>query len=308
MKNFGFIFECNEKKNWSVSHTQVPVALSLKDKIRIYYSTRDKYNISRISFIDVSAENPQKILYKHSKIILDVGRAGTFDEDGVMPTYALKMGKRFFLYYIGWSKRNTVPYQNSIGLAISNDGINFSKVSEGPLISWGIHDPFFTGTLGICKEGKKLRGYYLSCFDWIKNELNDKYEPLYHIKYTESIDGINWKREGKIALELAPNEGGIASAAVIRNKKGYLMLFSSRGKADYRKNSKESYKIFSAVSKNGVEFKRTEDRFPEANLIGKWNDQMQAYPYILNVNHRILVFYNGNDFGMGGIGYFVLKS
>jgi hypothetical protein len=35
---------------------------------------------------------------------------------------------------------------------------------------------------------------------------------------------------------------------------------------------------------------------------------MMAYPFVIDINHRKYMFYNGNGFGKSGIGYAVLEE
>ena len=130
---------------------------------RIYFGTRDEMNRNRIGYIEVEAGNPANVLYEHDAPVLDLGRLGTFDDCGVMPSWILNHDGKKYLYYIGWTVRTTIPYHNSIGLAISTDGgRSFERFSEGPLFGETYLEPFFTGTscvllkwdsgrIGICR-------------------------------------------------------------------------------------------------------------------------------------------------------------
>ena len=80
----GLIFECAGGFEWSRTHAQVPTALVLSDRIRLYYATRDDQSRSRTSFLDVDRSDPSKVLYVHSQPVLELGAPGTHDDDGVM--------------------------------------------------------------------------------------------------------------------------------------------------------------------------------------------------------------------------------
>ena len=59
----------------------------------------------------------------------------TFDEDGIMPNFCYWRENALFMQYGGWSLRNSVPYSNWLGLAVSYDkGESFSKVFENPIL------------------------------------------------------------------------------------------------------------------------------------------------------------------------------
>ena len=114
----GKIFNVDGIFDWNQSHAQVPVVDLLEDRIRIYYSTRDKSGRSNVSYIEVERDNPHNIIYKHLAPLFELGNIGAFDDSGIMPSSIITVGNKKYLYYIGWTTRGTVPFQNAIGLAI----------------------------------------------------------------------------------------------------------------------------------------------------------------------------------------------
>lgn len=70
----------------------------------------------------------------------------------------------------------------------------------------------------------------------------------YHIKYAESEDGINWKRDGKIAIDYKDKyEYAISVPRVIKENNIYKMWFSSRATKDI-----STYRIRYAESTDGI--------------------------------------------------------
>ena len=161
---------------------------------------------------------PEHILYKHNTYLFELGEPGAFDDCGVMPSSIVEHNGKKYLFYIGWTLKQTVPYHNSIGVAVSNDdGKTFTKMYNGSIMP-SIHtEPYFTGTSYVLIDQGLWRMWYLSCVKW---ELIDgQLEPFYHIKYAESNDGVNWKRNGMVAIDFKDKEeGGIVSASVIKRK------------------------------------------------------------------------------------------
>ena len=298
----GLIYKTSKEYYWNKSHAQVPIVDILNSDVwRIYYSTRDKNNKSCTSYIEVEANNPQNISYINNAPIIEKGSIGSFDDCGTMPASILKINNSIYLYYIGWSLGENVPYRNSIGLAISTDnGVSFKKYSKNPIIGVGEFDLSFTGTIYVFKE-EVYHGYYLSCNEWIYAD--NKQEPIYDIKYAKSKDGIYWERSGDIAIPLKKNEGGIVSASVIKYKNRYLMWYSYRKKIDYRNNKNNSYKIGFAKSKDLINWDRL-DKDSGISLSEKgWDSEMIAYPNVIESNGKLYMFYNGNGFGKSGFGY-----
>ncbi|GAB4249284.1 MAG: hypothetical protein Kow0079_01840 [Vicingaceae bacterium] len=298
----GLIFNVNSDFEWNHSHAQVPVVDILENKLRIYYSTRDKNNRSSISYIEVSKENPKEIIYIHNRPILPFGKLGTFDDCGLMPSSIINVNNKKFLYYIGWTTRGSVPYHNAVGLAISDDeGNSFKKIGEGPIITTNYKEPYFSGTSFVIKEDHIFRMYYLSCIKW--EVINNKPEPFYDIKLAESQNGIDWLQSGKTVIKLKNDEGGLVSASVIKIKKDYFMWFGKRGFKNYRTDINQSYKIGFAKSKNGIDWDRHDNLSGIELSENGWDSKMISYPYVIKLKNKLLMFYNGNGFGKSGFGY-----
>lgn len=302
----GRLFASRGLYTWNKTHAQLPVADIVDGKIiRIYYASRNSAGQSLTSYIEVDAECPSEILYEHNRPILELGKLGAFDESGIMPTCVVNIKDRKYLYYIGWSLKKTVPYQNSVGLAMSTDGgRSFKKFSDGPVVGINHIDPYFTGTFFVFNEKDYYRAYYLSCIKW--EILGGRPEPLYVLKYAESENGITWERTGKVAIGLAgQEEGGVVSAAVLRDGTRYKMWFGRRGKFDYRTNTNNAYRIGYAEAEDGLNWTRM-DALAGIDVSSEgWDSEMISYPYVLRVADRLYMFYNGNGFGKTGFGYAV---
>lgn len=302
----GFIYNVNGEFEWNRSHAQVPVVDILSDSLRIYYATRDAEGKSNISFIEVDKVNPQKIIYENKQPLFSFGNLGTFDDSGIMPSSIINVGKKKYLYYIGWTTRQTVPYQNAIGLAVSEDGgITFSKISEGPIISVNNIEPYFSGTSYVMFDSGVYKMWYLSCIKW--EVFEGKPEPIYNIKYAESIDGICWNQTGKVAIQLNDDEGGLVSASVIKRDGIYKMWFGKRKKSDYRTNTENTYRIGYAESIDGINWVRKDDCAGIDIATDGWDSEMISYPYVFKNDNDLVMLYNGNGFGKTGFGYAVWK-
>jgi hypothetical protein len=300
----GLIYKPSGDLSWARSYASVPTVDTAEPRHwRIYFGARDEMNRNRIGYIDVEPGNPSSVLYEHNAPVLDLGRLGTFDDCGVMPSWILDHDGKKYLYYIGWTVRATIPYHNSIGLAISTDGgDSFKKLSEGPLFGETYLEPFFTGTSCVLVEDGVWKNWYLSCTGWTK--VGDKVEPRYHIKYAESKDGINWDRRGIVAIDYKSHtEAGIVRATVLREKGVYRMWYSHRGGVDYRTNLQTSYRIGYADSEDGIKWRRMDDRAGIDVSSEGWDSEMIEYPHVILHGGMKYMFYNGNKFGHSGFGF-----
>ncbi len=305
----GLIYNVNKKYFWNQSHAQVPTVDIINNNIwRIYYASRDKDNRSYTSYIDVEAGKPENILYEHDKPILSIGKLGSFDDCGIMPSCIINNYKKKYFYYFGWNVRNTIPYHNSIGLALSEDnGNSFYKYSAGPLFERNYKEPYFSATPWIIKEENILRMWYLSGTGW--EIINGKPEAFYNIKYAESKDGINWERSGKVMIDFKnKKEGAISRPCMIKENDLYKMWYSYRSVIDYRTNKENSYRIGYAESEDGINWERMDNKTGIDISEDGWDSTMIEYTNIVSFNNSKYLFYNGNEFGETGFGYAVLEN
>lgn len=295
--------ECIQKDKFHYSHTQCPFYLNEDNEERIYFSSRDRDNISRIFYIKIITHD-QSINLIDKKIhgpIINKGEFKEFDSDGVMISWILKNDNDYMLYYVGWKITKKFPYQNSIGLSISKNGLNdFKKFSSKPIISKNKHDKFFTGTSCVIKFKNIFFNYYMSCNNWVTNPENSRKEPIYFLKVATSKDGINWDVINKVVIPLKKDWGGVSKASVINIQDKLHMWFSYRGKFDYRSDKNQSYKIGYATSINGYdwEIKDFKLHFHEDK---NGDDFMQAYPHVFKKGNKLFMLYNGNEFGKTGV-------
>jgi predicted GH43/DUF377 family glycosyl hydrolase len=309
-KKQGLIYRPTGEMEWSQSHAQVPVAdfLEAENRIRIYFSTRDAQGRSMPGVIEVDADEPSKILHIAKQPILGLGEIGTFDDCGVMPSWIVNHQGKKYLYYIGWNVRNTIAYHNSVGLAISKDGgKTFSRFSNGPLWDRNYREPHYSGTSCVLIENGIWRNYYLNCTEW--RIIDGRSEPRYHLKYAESKDGIEWHRQGVVAIDYASDEeAGLVKASVIRDGEIYKMWFAHRNFSNYRSDKQNSYRIGYAESGDGIKWERRDERAGIDIGPEPWDDFMITYPHVIDVKGKRLMFYNGNGFGQSGFGYAVLEG
>jgi hypothetical protein len=289
-------------KHWA----QLPVVdTSYEDFWRIFYSQRMD-NKSYPMFIDVKKDNPTEIINESQSPIIVLGELGTFDQAGVMPTEIINYNNKKYLYYIGWSNRKDVPYFNTIGLAISEDeGKTFKKFSTGPVFGSSYKEPGYTGTIKIMIENNIWRAWYLSCRKW--QEINGIVEPFYDIKYAESTNGIDWEPHNKTCIHMDEDFAGISQASVLKIENKYHMWFSARKKTDYRTNPNNSYRIYKAISHNGIDWEYDKTPSLDVSETG-WDSTMVEYPYVIFDKQSYYMFYTGNGFGKEGIGYAKIKK
>jgi len=283
---------------WMCSHAAVPIAEYIEgDIFRVYFSSRDSLNRSYTGFVIINIARPTEILEVSSCPVLSPGKLGEFDDSGAMAAWIAKVKDVNFLYYIGWNLGVTVPFRNSIGLAIGSTAGHYSRYASGPILDRSIQEPHFCGSCCVIPGHDHWRMWYLSCREWTL--VGGKPRHKYHIKYAESDDGINWRRDGMVAIDFSNDkEYAISRPSVIRDGDCWKMWYSFRG---------NSYRIGYAESENGRNWIRRDD-FSGINVSASgWDSEMIEYPFVFDHHGQRYMLYNGNDYGRTGFGLAVMK-
>ena len=302
----GHIFNPNGELKWSKEYAQIPRALILKDRVRVFYATRyyDQENapISQTSFVDLDRNDLSNILHIHNKPSLKLGGSNSFSEYGIHPTMLFPHNNSIYFFYQGWQRGKEYPYTTEIGIATSkNDGLTFSKKGEEAILKRTKHDPIFLNGVFILEKNQKFNMWYSSGKKWIKN--NGKYESVYLIKNAKSNDLINWEFNNEFCIETKLENECQNSATVIYLNNKYHMWFCYRPALDFR-NSSRGYRIGYAFSHDMKEWKRDDSKAGiDISQDESWDSQMICYPYVFTLDNKIIMLYCGNYFGKSGFGY-----
>jgi hypothetical protein len=307
-KKEGLIFETKGQQPWMVSHACVPTVHVLnEDTFRIFFAPRNAKGQSILTYFDVDAYNPKNVRYVHTEPCMPLGKLGTFDDGGIMPCCVVPTENGLYLYYVGWNPSGSVPYRNSIGLAVShNGGQTFERMFDGALVDRSRTEPYFTASPWIMREEEnKWHMWYASSTGFV--EVADKVEPLYIIKYAHSTNGVDWVRENHTCIQPKDQYEANARATVIKEDGLYKMWYCYRGSFDYR-DGPQAYRIGYAESPNARDWQRLDDQAGISYSKTGWDSTMQTYPCVVQHHSKKYLFYNGNGFGKTGIGYAVWEE
>jgi hypothetical protein len=262
--------------------------------------------MSRVAFIDLDIEEPSRILYLHDKPVVDWGEPGSFDEHGTMPNHVFRHESTVHLFYVGWSRRESVPYSNWMGLAISDDeGRCFRKAYRGPILD-RTQEEIYSATGLICVEHEeRWRGWYATGTRWL--QIDGRWEHTYELRTCASDNLRDWTRPNQpIFPNRLPNESNTRPTVLFLNGRWH-MWFCYRGTQDFRDGG-DSYRVGYAWSLNLDDWVREDERAGIAPSEDGWDATMIAYPCVIRVRDRILMFYSGNGFGRAGFGYAELEN
>jgi predicted GH43/DUF377 family glycosyl hydrolase len=303
----GRVFGPSADHGWMKSHAQVPTLLDLGDRLRVYFATRPRNDLSLTTFVDLDRDDPSRVIALHEEPILERGRPGTFDADGVMPGAVIHDGERILMYYSGWSRlRGSAPYNNATGIAASTDGgTTFSRLFEGPILDRSPEEPWSATSPAVLRTPNGWHMWYSSGTDWI--DVDGKLEHVYVLKAATSANGIHWVRENRQLLPLSHRDESQTRPTVLFAAGRWNMWFCYRGSRGFRESG-ETYRIGYAVSHDLHTWTRHDEQAGIDVSADGWDSQMICYPAAIDLGERTLLFYNGNGFGAQGFGYASLAT
>lgn len=298
-KKGGMVFGWKVPNSWWHSHTMAPSAIYWQGKVRIFFGAWDERGISRITYLDVDPYNPQCVLYVKEKApILDIGDDGMFDENGVFPAHAIVLDGRIYLYYTGFQKGHKILHYNFGGLAVSDDGEIFTRVSRSPVLDRQDEGLLVRAGQSVLKEGKLFRTVYSvgSRFVFV----GGKERPSYDICYQESESDRDFGKEGRVIVACDHAiEHGLGRPQII--KIGFkFFVFYTRRMIDMK------YFIGCAESSDCIDWFKVDDIFTDLkHSENDFDSEMIYFPSVIYIpdTNKYLLFYCGNEFGKTGIGY-----
>jgi hypothetical protein len=307
-KKLGRVFNPTEIKNesWMKEFAQAPSVLIFETIVRVYFSCRplpdeNGQYVSRLAYVDLNRNNLFEIVNICKNPILKLGELGTFDEFGTYPASVIRSGDDIRVYYAGWTRCESVPFNAAIGVAISYDnGETFTKLGNGPILSYTPDEPFVLGSPKIRKFNDLWYLWYAAGKKWIKN--NGKPEPVYKIRMASSKDGISWIKNGKDLIEnkLEENECQASPDVFFFNGR-YHMFFSYRYNLGF-KSKEKGYRIGYAFSDDLINWVRDDAKAGIDVSDEGWDSETISYPHIFELDESIYMLYQGNEIGRFGFG------
>tara|TARA_R100001126_G_scaffold38692_1_gene21458 strand:- start:2040 stop:2924 length:885 start_codon:yes stop_codon:yes gene_type:complete len=285
----GVIIEPQDNLWWMKTHAMLPTVEKVdQDLYKIFFSGRGIDNVSHIGYCLLKVKDNRLTVVKFSEEpVLSPGERGCFDDNGVTPSCLIDDK----MYYIGWNS-GTSTYRMSLVMGLANrSGENFVRNSRAPLFTKTDREPFGILTAPwVIKDGGEYKMWYVSGEGWISKDL-----PRYNIKFASSDDGVNWQRDGLVAIDLKHNETALARPCVIKSDEKYEMYFSF-------KDPRIGYRIGYAESKDGINWERHPNACLDVSKQG-WDSEMVQYSCVFKHNDTKIMLYNGNQYGKTGIGY-----
>ena len=293
---------------------QSPQALVFGDFVRIYFSTRKKDEkngmyLSFISFVDFDSDL-RRIINISKDTVIYLGELGSFDEHGIFPINVLRHNGQIYAYTCGWSRRKSVPVETSIGLAYSNDdGITFKKAGPGPILTSSLKEPVLVGDSFVKVYNNTFHMWYIFGQRWRSASESEPPARIYKIAHAISGDGVNWKKEGRQIIADVLNEDECqALPTVTKIGDRYIMYFCFREATNFRNNKQRGYRLGYAWSDDLINWTRDDENAGIGLSETGWDSEMMCYPHIFEIDSKVYLLYNGNEFGKYGFGVAELEA
>lgn len=280
---------------WMNNSALTPTPFRLDERtIRVYAGFRDKAGVSRIGYVDVSAIDPTHVLKVSEVPVLDVGRNGCFDDNGVIMGDVVRGPDGVYLFYVGFQLVAKAKFLAFTGVAISKDGgETFARLSEGPILDRANGQTTIGAIHSVHFDNGRWRIWYACGDDW--EIIDGKAFPQYHIRYVETDDLLAIPRQGKVCVNVRGDEYRIGRPRVYRIGGQYLMYYTKGTTAG-------SYFPGLAKSADGLHWNRHDDELGIALSREGWDSQTLCYPALISVRDKTYMFYNGNNMGHDGFG------
>jgi hypothetical protein len=304
-------YDIKERPEWMFEFAQAPSVLIFDEFVRVFFGSRPKRDtngqyVTYSTFIDLERNNLFNIINIAKEPVLKLGNYGCFDEFGTYPISVIRNNEEVWAYYAGWTRCESVPFNVSIGYAISKDnGVSFEKMGEGPILPYSLHEPFTLSGPKIRKFGDKYYLFYIAGKEWLV--VNGKPEISHKIRMAVSVDGINWEKVNKDIIPNGWDENeSQASPDVFYANGMYHMFFCGWVPSNFRLT--RTRVIGYAYSKDLMNWSRDDSKVGIQLSKEGWDSEMLAYPHVFELDGETYMMYIGNEVGRYGFGLSKLKG
>ena len=297
----GLIYAPNGESSWAKFGALTPTPyLIAPDILRVYASFRDEAGIGRIGYVDLDSKDPMRILSVSNDPVLDIGRPGCFDDNGVILGDIVELNDTLRMYYVGFQLVEKVKFLAFTGLAISTDGgCHFERYQPTPVVDRAPEGLYFRAIHSITYDTNRWTAWYGvgSEFEIIGGQLF----PRYTVHRMDSPDGLHFPAAGLRALEWTNDEYRLGRPRVMKRDGNYEMFYTIG-------TTRKTYLPGYATSRDGLRWRRRDAEIGLAPSPNGWDSLHVSYLAPITVNNATYGFYNGNNMGATGFGLAILEE
>ncbi len=276
------IFSTSEE-GWDESYIHAVSVLKEGDSYRLWYSAGDGHN-SGIGICE-SGDGINWERYSGNPLILNGSE--TYDSGYIFAPSVLRTEHGYMMWYTG----SDADYIWTINLATSDDGINWERYPENPVVEPGpewydserVGDPWVILDEGVYKM-------WYTC--------QSRPHIIYGIAYATSDNGIHWQKHPDPVLlpaESGPDSSTVRSPSVIKTESGYALFY--RGI-----DTDGNWTICSATSADGINWQRNPDNPIIRSAPGSWDEKV-GFPRAFVDDERYSLWYTSHDSSAVGYAY-----
>lgn len=293
-RKLGWRFAPDGSSAWAKHTATTPTPTQLNEfEIRVYCGFRDDAGVSRIGYVDLEAKPPYRVIRWSREPVLDVGKPGMFDDNGVILGDVVHGDNCLEMFYIGFQKVAGVKFLAFTGKASSDrSGERFQRISECPLLDRTDDAPFIRAVHSVVSNKRRHKVWYAAGAGW--EQIDGQPYPRYGIWSTECSDGVSFAGDRPCVLPCG-GEYRIGRPRVYLTDTGWEMFYT-RGYRDGR------YLAGYAISSDGEEWVRMDSDLGIAPSDTGWDSESLCYPALVRTAKATLMVYNGNGMGRTGFG------
>lgn len=296
----GLIYCPDGSQVWAKQSFMTPTPLLLdRQRIRIYGGFRDEHGASRIGYVDVAADNPSRVLSVSKQPVIELGRPGMFDDNGMILGDVVPTDEGIRMYYVGFQLVKQAKFLAYSGVAISTDGgDSFKRYSKVPIMDRTDNALYIRAIHSVIYDRGIWKVWYSVGNGW--QVIDGLPYPQYDIRYVESRDGLEvLDTKGVHCIGVGTNEYRIGRPRVRKLSNGTYEMRYTFDTLD------KQYTAGYARSKDGVHWTRDDAALGIERSETGWDSEMVCYPTLLDVGDVQYMFYSGNGMGATGVGYAV---
>ena len=222
------------------------------------------------------------------KALLDVSAGDDWEHHAVSSGTIMKDEGIYKLWYSGHDK-----YKYRIGYAVSEDGINWKRTDENPVMDTGAAGGWDSDCAAYPFVMKEDGIYKMWYYGFGKDAPPS-------IGYAASKDGIYWERHPEPVL--TPGKAGIWDSyfvgypSIIKEGDKYLMWYAAVD------NPYGPWRIGYAESKDGISWVRNDEPVLDTGQYGEWDESGVSYPRVIKEGNKYILWYSGINGGSLRIG------
>jgi len=293
-KSLGLLFDVKSNYEWMNSHAALPTVIKISNEyFRIFFSTRDTFNRSHTTFVDLNMQDwrpGKKLIHTQKVSTFSPGKIGLFDDCGVTVSTFLKTKSGLYAYYLGWTNKKTTLFSNEIGIAYVDKNYKFSRIQNLPIYGRTEDEPLTFGYPTIFKFNNKISMYYDGIKEW---NLENPTKYKFNLREATLNKRNKWILTNKELIKLKLNERAITRSSFMILDGKLIMIYSL--------DVAGKYELAAAYRNNKGKWTGM-NNFTFVNSGHEWDSIQNCYPSIFESNNEFYMLYNGNGYGKSGFG------